>query len=89
MNERGELTLGNMAVHGVDDDSNLWRGHFLDSELGEKMLERTLGRENIYTESALALDCVNAPTGWLILSLMTETSIIFSIFHPRSDCKGF
>lgn len=30
--DRGRLTLGNMAVHAVDDDCNSWRRHWICSE---------------------------------------------------------
>ena len=42
------LTLGNMAVEGVDDDGDPWRRHLVDDEWGEKMLEETLGDERIF-----------------------------------------
>ena len=32
MGARGELTLGDVAVHGVNDDGNPWRRHCVCSE---------------------------------------------------------
>jgi len=85
-NERGELTLGNMAVEGVDDDGNPWRRHFVDSELGEKMLERTLGTREYLYRVCLSVELRQRPCDWLI-SLMTEPGVIFRTFHPRSTAN--